>query len=331
MKRIVVFLMALFASLTLLACEKNEPEPAPRIAVPDKESIQKIQIESSRIDADMYPSSQMNDFLNLLGRALPVEEAPEIQRGEEYFPISLIYQDGTKDVFFFFQQDGKWYMETEEGTVYKNVDSIVYLHQPSEREEEEREPEIEVSPDMLKIRLKLEKDFETLGVESEFVFLVQFFMEELGETEKEAVAHAKEFLTENMKLYLYAKQEGLQVSEEELEEQMAYYETGISNAEANRALYEEAGITPRESVEKNKELIRFQIQKSRVYSTIRNQFADGADTVAGRVCETWQEYCEAYLEKDVYPNIKESELKDFNEQLEQAERLYEESYSETAG
>jgi hypothetical protein len=53
-----------------------------------------------------------------------VDSQKQPERGDDFLSILLIYEDGHKDKFFFFEQDENWYMETGEGEVYGNAGFI---------------------------------------------------------------------------------------------------------------------------------------------------------------------------------------------------------------
>ena len=159
-------------------------------------------------------------------------------------------------------------------------------------------------------------------------------MENVDPSEAEAVSYTRKLLTDNMKLYQSAKLLGITVSDEELEKQIQDYITDIPQADnfnkEYKKIYEEAGISLEESAEKNKEFMRFGTMRHMLYRHIRDEFADGKDTVDGHVYENTEDYYYAYLEHIAYPQIEESVIKDFTEQLDQAEKLYYEKYGKSS-
>ena len=75
---------------------------------------------------------------------------------------------------------------------------------------------LRISPELLKIRLDMEQQFEESGTMVDFAFFVASYMYNIGKTEDEAISHVRESMLDEMKLYQYAVQEGYGISDEEL-------------------------------------------------------------------------------------------------------------------
>lgn len=341
MKKIITYLVffsmcvSLFSSVSLsAAAEKKQTEQA-SIMTHGKEDIVKIQYSSIRADIDKYPKSQLNDLIYHLDSVKPVdqEEIANVKRGEEYFTISFIYNDGTKDVYFFFQNNDNWYVETDKGDLYKNADFIADFTDLADFKKRtqagEGTYELTMLPSTLKMRLELEKDFDTLGVDFEFVFYTKFFIENTGCSETEAINTAKNLLTDNMIQGECAKQLGITVSDEEMDKIVEKYVLDVSQADyfmrKYNLIYKEAGISLQESAEKNKEIMRANLIRVRLDQYMRKEFADGKDRVGDNVYENAKDYFQAYLEEVSYPQIEESVINDFSEQLDH--ELYYEKFA----
>lgn len=271
--------VSLFSSVSLSdAAEKKQTEQA-FIMTHGKEDIVKIQYSSIRADIDKYPKSQLNDLIYHLDSVKPVdqEEIANVKRGEEYFTISFIYNDGTKDVYFFFQNNDNWYVETDKGDLYKNADFIA--------------------------------DFTDLA---DFKKRTQ-----AGEGTYELTMLPS---TDNMIQGECAKQLGITVSDEEMDKIVEKYVSDVSQADyfmrKYNLIYKEAGISLQESAEKNKEIMRADLIRVRLDQYMRKEFADGKDRVGDNVYENAKDYFQAYLEEVSYPQIEESVINDFSEQLD---------------
>ena len=333
----------LFSSIPLSVHAEKEIEKKQTdqafIMTHGKEDIVKIQLGSSRIDIDKYPGAQLDTLIYRLNRVelLAQKEMYSIKRGEDYVPISFIYSDGLKDVFFFFKSGDNWYVETDNGSVYENADfiadftSLTDFKKPPQAGEGEYT--LGMPPENLKIRLELEKAFDTLGTDFEFVFYTKFLMENTNQSQTEAVNAVRNLLTENMMQNECAKQLGITVSDEEMNKIVEKYISDVSQADYfmqnYNKIYMDAGISLQESAEKNKEIMRADLVRSRLEQYIRKEFADGNDRVGDHVYENTKDYFRAYLVEIAYPQIEESVLKEFEDQLDSAEKLYYEKYAES--
>lgn len=331
MKKIIIFLMLLSICFSFSACGGTKQPEQTSIEIPETENILKLQIYTIQASIDEFSAYRLDSLVYNLKKVKPVnkDERSDLKRGEDYIPITFFYTDGTKDTFFFFQNDGNWYVETDDGGMYKGADFITnFTHLP---ETVETTTAFEISPSFLRMRLELEKEFDSLGVDFAFTFYVKFYMENVDASETEAIQYSRNKLTDNMKLYQSAKHLDITVSDEELEKQLADYVSDISHADNfdkdYKKIYEDAGISLQESVEKNKDWIRFETMKSRLYAYIRKEFSDGKDKIGDHVYDNVKEYYYAYLEEIAYPQIEKSTMDDFAEQLNQAEKFYHERYA----
>lgn len=69
---------------------------------------------------------KLSDFIENMEGAVPEKDQKKApHRGEDYYTVSFIYEDETKDIFYFFPKGEKWYLETENGDVYGNADFIL--------------------------------------------------------------------------------------------------------------------------------------------------------------------------------------------------------------
>lgn len=117
-----VFFLLLFSgtSMTVTFAE-------PQRAVPeDSESIVQIQLGTIRLNLDSAGKKKLEKISQLLECVTPVD--PQVQkmleRGTDFYGVLLIHKDGTKDKYYFFSRNDKWYMETGEGVFYENADGI---------------------------------------------------------------------------------------------------------------------------------------------------------------------------------------------------------------
>lgn len=77
-----------------------------------------------------FKTTPQSDYGKLRGRMeslVLTEPSDNVERGEGYIIVTLKYEDGTKDSFYFFQtapDAEEWYVEAEDGTIYQGGDFI---------------------------------------------------------------------------------------------------------------------------------------------------------------------------------------------------------------
>lgn len=96
------------------------------IMIEDSESIVQLRLGTMRMDLDSAGKRKLEEILDLLECVTPVGEDMQdtLNRGADFYGILLIHKDGTKEKFYFFSQNDKWYMETGEGIFYENAEGI---------------------------------------------------------------------------------------------------------------------------------------------------------------------------------------------------------------
>lgn len=112
-------------------------EKEKNIRIPDKE-ISMIQVNGIKIRASENSLwGDFSTFVESLEKAIPLDNSVKdnVRREGNYYVVTLRYDDESKQSFYFFQTDSsgdKWYVETEDGTIYQNADflhSIFSQHQ----------------------------------------------------------------------------------------------------------------------------------------------------------------------------------------------------------
>ena len=188
-------------------------------------------------------------------------------------------------------------METEEGVFYKNTEFVQdYISQVEVIPESDFSPE----PEFLRLRLGLEDRFDTLDTKYEFVLGVQTDMQFQDMTEEEAIVSTRASLMKKYQIYQYARQGGIEISDEELEKILKQYQEAFADDAARseyKSIYEEAGTRLQESLEKNRELIRIDKTIKKLYQKLQNDFRNGQTKVGNKDCRDVNEYLNVSLEK----------------------------------
>ena len=122
-KKKIITTAALCLSLCLFTGAKIENVKAEGIAIENPEDIVQYQLGTMRMDVQQ---EQLDEILNGLETVTLADEKSQksLTRGDDFLAILLIHEDGQKDIFHFFQENEKWYMQTGDGELYENVDFI---------------------------------------------------------------------------------------------------------------------------------------------------------------------------------------------------------------
>ncbi len=122
----IIIPVVLVIGLCLLLFWKSGEFYGQKVSIPNPEAISQIQLRTVKISREDYPSKKLDNLLKSIEDTVLVESGKNkrLERNDEFTSVLLIYEDGTKEKFFFFENDGKWYMETEQGILYENAEFI---------------------------------------------------------------------------------------------------------------------------------------------------------------------------------------------------------------
>ena len=279
----------------------------------DKENIFAIQLNVSRIKDRKSSFQKITDGLEQT--AVPQNKADTIQKPEDYDVVSIIYKDGSKDIFYFFHQDDKWYLETPEGIVYQNADFITDVFESSEELEVQsvhiREP--------YEWQLELEKETEKYDISFSFKLKVYYNINERAMTLEEAINDARQSIKTDMVLYQYALKEGYGLTEQEkqqaLQEEIEQAKRAENYNEINEQ-YLAQGLTLEDSLKKQKESIAMSRATDRLYNAKYEEFRHGKDKIGNTVCETVTEYWNAFLMEELWPQMENYDFGELQKQLD---------------
>lgn len=113
-------------SCLLLAGAQNTFCGSSGIVIENPEQIVQLQFGTMRTEVRQQELEKVLEGLKDV-KLLSSQNQPD--RGDDFLSILLIYEDGHKDKFFFFEQNENWYMETGEGEVYGNAGFITDIIQ----------------------------------------------------------------------------------------------------------------------------------------------------------------------------------------------------------
>lgn len=297
-----------------------------QIEIPE-EKIVKFQmgsISSKPEDYKKLSSSLIED----MEEAVPEKDqktAPH--RGENYYPISFIYEDETKDIFYFFPKGEKWYLETENGDVYGNADFI--LDYVDIHFDDDVKREIRIDKDTLKKSLEIGKDFKTYDTNFFFVNGVLNTMERTEDTEEEVISKVRKSGIKNQKIYEYAQKFGYEVSEKEVEKRIKKILEDFSEQEdypEYEAICKEYGTTFAECLEKSRDYIKEEMTRDALSLEKYKEFQNGKDKIKDKTYETSNEYYQAFLDEVVYTEVSDEDIASYLQKLDEAEAYYLENF-----
>ena len=279
----------------------------------DNDHISAIQLNVFRIKDRKSSFQKITDGLEQT--AVPQNKADTIQKPEDYDVVSIIYKDGSKDIFYFFHQDDKWYLETPEGIVYQNADFITDVFESSKELEVQsvhiREP--------YEWQLELEKETEKYDTSFSFKLKVYYNINERAMTLEEAINDARQSIKTDIVLYQYALKEGYGLTEQEkqqaLQEEIEQAKRAENYNEINEQ-YLAQGLTLEDSLKKQKESIAMSRATDRLYNAKYEEFRHGKDKIGNTVCETVTEYWNAFLMEELWPQMENYDFGELQKQLD---------------
>lgn len=320
-KKIVISVILLMG-LCLLFFLKSSKSQQKKVSIENPEKISQIQLRTAKISKEDYSSKKFDNLLKCLEETVPVgsKKRSELERNEDFTSVLLIYEDGSKDKFFFFEDNGKWYMETDAGNFYENAEFIKDYAVPL-KTEESSSVELFVNPEILDIYLTLLKEHKTVDMEFEVLYHVAAYEKE-GFTKEDAILKTEQKLTERWKLFDYAKKNGFSLSEDEQERLVEEYISDIQaadNYEEYNGICLQSGFPLEDIIHKMKVPIVENEVSSRLYHARELEFMEGNDAVNGQTCENINEYYKMFLQAYVYGEEQESEeYESFLKELENA-------------
>ena len=266
-KKRIITTAALCLSLCLFTGAKIENVKAEGIAIENPEDIVQYQLGTMRMDVQQ---EQLDEILNGLETVTLADEKSQksLTRGDDFLAILLIHEDGQKDIFHFFQENEKWYMQTGDGELYENADFITDIIHVEEAASGETVP----------------SGYTGLSITEEGLL-------RMIQTDKAE------------KLAAYAKKEGFYPTEEEIAEEMERYlsEYRKSPEYKERAkACEFAGYELEELLHsQNDFLVRIMVEQ-RFEEQRRIEYMEETDTIDGVVYSDFNQYVNAFSNKYVY-------------------------------
>ena len=316
--------ICIFLCGVLLAGCSSEKELS-QIEIPEEE-IAKFQMGSIKSKPEEY--KKLSNLIKDMEEAVPEKDQKKApHRGEDYYLVSFIYEDETKDIFYFFPKGEKWYLETENGDVYGNADFI--LDYVDIDFNVDAKMEIRIDKDTFKRYLEIGKDFKTYDTTFFFANGVVNTMEETGDTEEEAISKVRKSRIDNRRVYEYAKKSGYEVTEKEVEERIKKILEDFKEQKdypEYEAICKEYWTTMEECLEKSRDYIKEKMTRDKLSLETYKDFQNGKDKIKDKTYETPYEYSRAILDEVVYTEISDEDIASYIQELDEAEAYYLENF-----
>ncbi len=152
-------------------------------------------------------------------------------------------------------------------------------------------------------------------------------------SEEQAIEKVERELEEYWISDKYASLHGYKLSnkklEKEIEERIKVYKETEYYKNTGQNTYNEYGTTVEECLEKGKELIEGFYFKRKILVDNRNEFYDGKDTVGEKVCKSWEEYYQTFVNDVMRPEVEKSSMAEFEQIMDEARAFYSENNLDT--
>ena len=261
-KKNIITTAALFLSLCFLTGVKSEDVKANGIVIENPADIVQYQLGTMRMDVRQEELEEILSGLETVTLA-DEESQKSLQRGEDFLAILLIHEDGQKDIFHFFQENEKWYMQTGDGELYENADFITDIINV-----------VDVGADAHPFA-----DFSVQGVN---VLISQ---------------------EQSQMLHEYAKQEGFYPTEEELIQETEKYISDFQkspNYEEYVKICSASGYEFEDLIRSQNDWVLNAMIIFRFDNRVRMEYMEGKDTIDGVVYDDFGYYQKAFRNKYVY-------------------------------
>lgn len=305
-RKILMVLMALSAICLFSGWDRDTTK---------EEKLQYLQFNSTRMDVKKYPPQQLSRFWEDLGSTVSVEneDLKEIAEDKNFPSVLLIYEGGETESLRFFKDNDKWFMETQDGTVYENADFITEWIPYEEPENTEDQPSVitsaEIDEELFGEYLDALKKQELSDLDGEVVYKTAAFRQQ-GTPSEKIEEEVRQIFIKRWKLFDYAEKEGFFPTEEEqdqiVEDCIARIKDQPYYAEYDK-ICKDAGLSFDDIVRKNKDLICELELTYKFYNDRAAEFKEGKDISDGHIYENLREYSVAFMEENIYGTEPESE------------------------
>lgn len=319
--RKVILCLSIFLCLILLGFDGKEVT----IELKEIEEVSEIQLNTTKISVQLFGKDRAINLMEKI-KEVPIldeEYRKTIQNNGYYDTVSIIYNDKSRDMFYFFKVNDNWYMETEKGAIYKDADFITSF---IDWQEINMEASLGVPSEWA---LKLNKQFSELDLRYFLILEIKQNIE-IGFSEEDAISYAKEKIKRIMTIYQYALEEGYELLETEYNELMEKRLEKVecsTNYKEIEEYYEEFDTTIREFYLKHRYYYKVMDTIDNLYKIKFEEFRNGKDNINGKVCADVEEYWYRFISDVIFEKAKKYDMDSFFSELNDAENYYFQQYS----
>lgn len=276
--------------LTMAGCSTENK----MVKLPEVSEIQTVQYNSMKVPADRLETENLSSLVQDL-KSLQPHKNDDVEINELYDTISLIYENGDKDVFLFWKENNSWYAQTLDGTIYENAD---FVEDYIDRTETDFAQNVTI-PNMFWLKfLTTHDDYDdNYDILAELIdCLAQ------GYSLEQAAEITEDKVRRDETLYQYAISQNFNPTDEELQEyknKIVDELKAIQNYNNLETIFHESGTNIEKEIEKRDHNIKKELCIQMLYNDRYNSFRRGEDKVGEIVYWDFESYWNAFLEKTV--------------------------------
>ncbi len=312
----------LSAALLLLTAAVTLRKPS-AVTLPATGNIVQIQLDTVKIDAEDFGKAQIEEFLENMGALTPVTKlaSTQVAKPKQDFVLAFLEENGKRKSFRFFFTDGIYYMETEEGDLYKNADFMEeYLAKTSGWLPAPKGVETTPSPNTEALACALDTGYDTRY----WLYCTVQKKAAEGYAEGELMERAKAELLWQYQIYQYASENGYGIPDNTYQELTAErIRTAKSQDKDNSAEqeYQDYGTTLEEHIQQSaKGFFRISDTVDYLHFCFQEEFRKaGKDTVDGKTYRMAGDYANARMNQVLLSECDSIDITEFQKSLEEAE------------
>lgn len=276
--------------LIMVGCGAENAAEDRMIKLPEPETIEFIQYNATKFPAERLETEKLASLVQDLESLHPVANE-QFEIDSSFETISLIYDNGKRDVFLFWQENGVWYAQTLDGGIYKNADFLERYYKP---QEVETKLIINV-PEPSWVQF-----MKTYGGYDECCDIVMKIVKylETGYSLEQAADIVETKMMWEEAAYQSAVSQELNPTDEELQAymlQMVEEIRMLPNYNDIEAICGEMGTNVEEEVYRREQSIRKKRCIEMLYGEVYDAFRCGEDMLDGKVYDNFDSYWNAYI------------------------------------
>lgn len=325
--RIGSFVCLIIVAIVVIASIFLYNKPV-NVELPETDTITEIQLDAVKIDCDRFDSQKLEDIIRNIEAAKPESQREDLSIPVDgnYFVIAFLDEKQQQDRFYFYCVDDQYYMQTESGDLYSNVDFIKeYLVGdfgwiPA--------PKGAVAgtaiPEQTTVSYAIDTNYDI-----RYWLYTEILLKKMeGMSEEDAISGAKATLLVEYKLYQYAIQNNCEIPEDLY---IQLVESRIKEAKEQESyadveqVYETAGTSLEQHIRQTSEMIwRVEDTIDYMKHCFHDEFRKGNYIYNEVEYDSAGEYGDAKMIDIIFHKLEDIDISDFEKKLMEAEEYYQE-------